>query len=726
MVAGRLVTVGLGESEAGASVQRMIDVPGRFPIWRLIPLAAALAGVLSVGVAAEQSDLPPLRDAPVLASGERFVVVCALGGADQCAGRDAASLARGLKASLDELDKVRVWFDEMKFPQTRLARRDSQYGVYYGMDTVCGTVTLACNYRGIRSALNRVLIMPKGFLGEDAGTRIRTLAHELAHAGNIDGGNRPIVWQDEAVASAVGAEWGQLNGHPMGMFPPQFELDLDVPFHEGGQEGYEKWDYFHHLASLSAPGGGRLRFGYLTPLFDYRRTASHPMVGVYGESGADGAETFAGDLRFDRAFPAWVAKYNHEVGVLSGNGDIPDVGYYYRHVNRIMDARPATVGESYELTRAVQIEPFAAATFLVNALPVIGASRVPDKDRLVVVEHRVVAADRPSDIQLVFEHVVARHQKHRYLVRADESLDAGFVRLTNAGVSPAATAAQTARLTLSLSPVQIELPKCIESGRSAPLRVTRGSLDEVGNFRIEASAGRMDGLTFHAPAGRRTVRFHAVIDSVITRSANKLSPTRRPAVRVELGETEVGGECMIRVRHNKGMVITYTPDGDYSQYQARGNLIFFRPGGELDVWSPGSGWADPIVSSIMRPILGGASAGQIIGQLGGSLPPALDIFNAGRADGGAVLGHMPLLLTEKFSFQAMTSLTTDDGTVAKPEDTQCPIPGTSGCVRLVQKLQGEPIITAFDAQRRLTGLAVGEHMFVIDYGSFEIRRPPGW
>ncbi len=71
MVAGRLVTVGLGESEAGASVQRMIDVPGRFPIWRLIPLAAALAGVLSVGVAAEQSDLPPLRDAPVLASGER-------------------------------------------------------------------------------------------------------------------------------------------------------------------------------------------------------------------------------------------------------------------------------------------------------------------------------------------------------------------------------------------------------------------------------------------------------------------------------------------------------------------------------------------------------------------------------------------------------------------------------------------------------------------------------
>jgi hypothetical protein len=251
---------------------------------------------------------------------------------------------------VDDLDRVRVWFDEMNYPRTRVPTRDSLHGVYYGRGELCGG-NLACNHTSERSAQERVLIVPDGFMEHDAGTRMRTLAHELAHAGNIGGRNHRIPWQDEAVASAVGTEWGRLNGRPVGMFPPQFELDLDVPFHEGGQDGYEKWDYFHYLASRTAAGVDRLRFSYLTPLFDYRRAVSHPMVGVYGESGADGAEVFAGDLRFDRVFPAWVAKYNHEVGVIADDSGAPDTGYYYRHVNRVTDAKPATIGESYELTR---------------------------------------------------------------------------------------------------------------------------------------------------------------------------------------------------------------------------------------------------------------------------------------------------------------------------------------------------------------------------------------
>src|SRR5690606_14482354 len=144
------------------------------------------------------------------------------------------------------------------------------------------------------------------------------------------------------------------------------------------------------------------------PLFDYRRPTTHPMAGLYGENGGEQAFLLANEAtRFDKAYPSWVAKFNHDGGAFSATSAGGQAGHYYQRVNRITDAGPATLGQEYSHKHSVDIDEFAASAFLIDKLPVQGASDAPDVDRLIVVEHRVMDADREDDIELVFEHKVA-------------------------------------------------------------------------------------------------------------------------------------------------------------------------------------------------------------------------------------------------------------------------------------------------------------------------------
>lgn len=721
--------------------------PSKFSV-----LLAGAVFALCTGAAWSQAPTRELESSP------RFVFECEEEAA--C----ARSTAEAEQAGLATLEAVRDWFDSMGYRETRmpvpfnqhkgvtrltLTERCSKPKPEDEKELVGSADTaLACVRYERRYGRPLEFRIPVSLLSEAPVLRDETLAHESAHTlvqGNVE--QSRFRWLNEAVAEAIGMQWLTRRGRPFPQAHPLFEMDLDLPFHEGTQEGYEKAPYFDFLARRRG-GPAQEPFDYLGQFFDHwpdeqQSVSLHPMAMLYEP------QWIREDLKFPKAFPEFVARYNNPTEEIDKG-----VGRFYDAVDTI-ELPTIRVGTSYsDKPEVAETKAFAAGPVILRVKGIDADQAVKRVDRLAGVTHEIIGAPALDDLSLVFEHEVASNRRHSYLTLLDPGYfkDTGFLRITNAGDTPTATQDQKPELELRIDPVAFVIPTCIRQGEPTTFRMTGASASEIRNFRLKASAGSFEGLTYHPPEATREVEFRVVIESPITRASSGIAPTRQPDIEVVLGTRKISDEsCYIRlildVPGKPRVVATQDLGRGFTEYtMPNGSSLYARPA-SIRAKSQGR-WSEELSTEFLGqmldrilPMMGGSSGqfGNLLGNLfGANSNPILgmmlndiplgnlgEVLRDPNTQGGifGLYAGLPLTVVTIFGKETVPGLLGDER--MRPGLVACP-GGSGECEQYAGMAQNHALTATYNTQGDLVFLGLDGQDLAFEYGVPTDDIPPSW
>ena len=644
-------------------------------------------------------------------------------------------------AILTSIEEVRTWFKSMGYPETRLPAFVSpppqititdKWGCTEPKNRQKGVANaLACATYDPRSGRPKELRVPTTALTLKPDILQETLAHEFAHThviGNSE--TSKLTWMNEAVAEAVGWEWlSKRDGRAFPKVHPTHEMDLDYPFYEGSQKGYEKAPYIGFLLTqIGAPLPDRL--GHLSALFEKwpaegPSQTMHPMQLLYGDYTNDLGEVVRvldSSVSFPKIFPKFIAQYNNIFEKLSGvdeKGNPEIVGRYYNAIKAI-PSQTITVGSELFAPFKLTVHPFAAEGAMLSPKTIKASPSTKDTDRLAIVTIKVEGADvNVGDISLVHEHVVADNRERSYLTYLDSGYlqDFGFVRVTNAGASPAATQEQVVDLSLRVSPVAFALPSCITTKGTTSFP----SLGPVSNYRYQASAGRFDGATYQPPSSPQTVKFSLVLESPITRATSGIAPVKRADKIIDLGDAQISNSaCSVRMyiqerKENTTTVATQDTERGFTEYRSPDGQYLYARRDQI-IAKTRRGWSDPIPASMF--------AGMWRNLPMRGLEWLEPVFKS--APGGSILAHFsstPTWALERFDRAEVSKLV--DGSQFRKSAVPCP-EGTGQCEQLSGVTQGRNMKAIYNLGGQLVWLEFDEVKLTFEYGVSTDDIPPGW
>lgn len=660
---------------------------------------AAVAGL----VLSQLSGPALAQTTPIIAESDEFVVLCQ-GGAIcatppsmNAADRDAEAQAIAKKG-----DRIVNWFRDMGFgaPDIDPDPASGKFRILLGADSLCPPTSVAC----FKPATRRIYLPETRFANfeispENDAVAGDAFAHEISHAFNLSqiGPSDPL-WLGEAMGDAFGRAWiGRGN-------PPDeigYVMSLDAPFHSGADGGYEKAPY---LEMVGRKLGSADLVAYLKEFFDLKKDGASGMTYLYQR---------VGDARFDRVFPEFVARYNSIDNSFPG----PEFDYYDVIATEVIPIPDPTA--PFTKTFKQNVEPFAAEPTHVHTInPDAPAGKKPS-ELLMAGEFSLTEAARMADLQLIHEHERRPDRRNRYLFVADKPHEGGFVRVSNAGPSPSATAAQSYTLAFNAWPVEFQMPECVTVGQTVDIQVD-GDIADVDNWILTAQKGSFAHLKYTAPETAGTDKIKLEIISQITRQPGTLAPVS-PAVRkIDAGEIEVrDAVCDIKMEFvGRGISMIYKGAEDYTVYLLQQNMRIYIAPARLAAYMPQNGGWMPIPPAARAMMLSQF-------QTYTNVPAAANTPPWADPDMLAIQ-RMPRVFSEWYDWKGVTTYLFGD----VPEDqigerVDCPLGGRN-CVRIDYEGPEGAAVMIYDAQRRIEQLSVSDGSILFRYGAFQVERPPGW
>lgn len=674
--------------------------------------AGVLLAAAGLGLAAPGGAVAQVSSAEALvAETENFQIFCIR--SERCAAStipapDRAAAAEGLA----ELQAARGWLEGMGFPVAREnldAGTDDKKALRLQVDgeavgKSCGEMTVAC-FR--LDPLNRgSLYMPVEHVS-DAGDG-ETLVHEYVHALQAPRDPGGAEWINEAVATAIGSAWLRKRTGQTQVYEPLYSMVLDREFHDGQDDpGYGKWDYLIDLGhKIGSPDGvGWLAQGAVMDAAANPALRDGNGMSLFYDAGVTGGQTF------DKFFPEYVARFNN---VEEGPADPDRTGrfMYYGDIARHSLSVPYTDARHEERFEGSAVA-FSAHPMLLS-LDVTPTPERPEAENILVAEVTVKGGDAEGDLRLVREHRLAPEKlRDALLIDGNDAPDElGFFRIAYTP-PPDSDGRASFGLNVVTRPVSFIPPVCIQAGVPA-----RFELDGVGdlmpeNWRLRVDNGTAEGAVV-TPARAGTVNIEVEIDSPVTRRETGIDPVQPKRTRVDLGSFDVAGsDCMVRLSMGDA-VLTYVVQGEYTEFAAAtGEAIYFSET-DMALWQ-GGGWMQ------VPPM----AKGMIMGQMRQN-NLALRMENSDAQDNeGIFFARMPLIFSQRFAWSNLKGAMAPGG--GRPELKAAPCPdGGNGCRSTVFDMEGHPIPVVFDAQRRPATVTFDGEQLHFSYGSWPVRRPPGW
>jgi hypothetical protein len=649
---------------------------------------------------------PATAGPPLITESDGFRLYC--NSSDGCGPEDA--MRRQGDQTLAEMEEIKAWLSDLDFPDSdTLEHSEETDQEFLRVDPQpaagsCGKNATAC-FR-IDLLDNARIYLPQENL-DDILYDPSTLAHEYLHSRQPPQKARGANWLREGVATAVGTAWGGKNGLSDGVYPPVYYMTLDRSFFEVADPGYGNWAY---LLDIGQQMGSRDRVQYLADdvfmkAAERYDSAPDAMTPLY-DAGKVGGNTF------DKRFPRFVARFNN----METTGSADSTYQYYGEIEEETVAFDGT-----ERADHVDIEGeaniyAAEPRHLKLEIGGEGADKEP-KDRLLMVDIEIVDGDALSDLTLVSEHAMGETQ-HRKSYMVDGSNPPEELGLSRVVYAPSSMAGEDTdpsafRLRVRVTPIEFAPPVCFQAGQPSSLTPVGFDPDRTDNWRLETDNGTVDGLSL-TPAHAGEMEVRVVIDNPVTRQTGSLAPKKPATTEVSLGTYDVADDdCMIRMTAGPA-VITYTTKGSYSEYLApTGDAIYWAP---MDLAVYHNGWQD--VPPMARQMMVGRMATQI---------PATGYVAPGEDEAqGVFLSRMPHAYSKRFAWAAVREAFDIDGaSPPKRRAADCPDGGT-GCTMTTLSMDGHAVPIFFDAQRRPVRVTLNGENVDFEYGTWQIRRPPGW
>ncbi|MBF8221095.1 hypothetical protein [Halomonas sp. 328] len=599
--------------------------------------------------------------------------------------------------------EIRDWFEDVGLLPSALHLESNERRIWLREGHVSGTDR--ARVTGSRRVSGMVLQVGSVILGD--GYARSDLAHEWFHTASAAGPDR--VWRavrevdplEEALAEAVGLAFAFPE---RSLIDAQVPLNLHEPFFENAgsddekTRGYEKAPY---ILFVGRELGAQDNIDHVREVMDRLADDGHNGVGYLYD------DAFA-PMTFDRAYPEFVALMNQPRGDRY-YGEIAPVTW---HVG--------SMEEPQDFTTDLLIPPHAATPLFIEA---IEAPDLPQlqRDRLAVarVEAGTPDGDIDTHIHMAFEHELLPGASRSWLMPLETSNEGPFLRLINAGPNPESTRERRVALDATLRRVRFHLPECINPGTTRTVTASGAALDDVDNFRLHATAGTFDGYRYTAPDRTGEVEIFLSVSSPLTHGAT-ISPWPRPPKTIDLGTLQVVEDsCMVRMTaHPIDSTMTYSFSGDYTEYAAPGDRGTYVAVGRMAYHDPhDQGWVDfpPSISQPMVP----------------TSPGPLDMLGPDEFDPEAEMARLPYYMAKAMGWERMQSLRDRDADFPVPAQ-DCPS-GGDGCIGIVVMID-EPmpagsvrIPITYDENRRPIRVRFPDGSLIsFDYGSFDIRRPPGW
>ncbi|KRS13645.1 hypothetical protein [Roseovarius indicus] len=670
--------------------------------------------MLSVVPARGEGAPEAVADAPnYIAESEHFRLYCNAGDHDCGASNDPA-LAQHSREMLDNMEAAYAWLDDLGFPveesHLERARSDRKFRLRLDPNSAAngGCVGDACT--DVSGADSKLLI-PKSNVAMAANDP-SLLAHEFVHtlqrAVDVRGSDR--FWMDEATATAIGTSFGTKYGYGVDLYEPKYYMSFDRPFYDVVSDGYGNWAY---LLGVGQNLGSRDMVAYLSkPQFlnieeDFHGASPSALMDLLYD------KDLVGGLTFDQESPKFVAKMNN----IEPSNDPGDSAYHY-----YTDIEDHTV--SIPATDASHEERFdgSALTYAVAPMRLkLDVTAKPDaepRDTLMMVDLEVTDGSPRDDLTLVIEHKQADKplQETLMLDGSNPPDELGFVRVVNVPSAAQGDASPNRfELEVRARPIGLDPPGCLRAGEPAGFAARGFDPEEADNWRLEADNGTTDGLSV-TPAHSGEVNVSLEVDSPVTRGQTGLEPVTQETSRVELGRFKVAqDDCMVRLSVGPAQA-TYTSDGSYTEYRTpSGRALYFKQG-DIAVYKQ-SGWM-PIPAPAKQMVIGRISGSPLMGGLAqGALKE--------DADTEAILPAMPLEFSRRFSWKNIRKATLLSGKKTQRSAAPCP-GGGEGCTETVFRMGPHAIPIIYDAQDRPLRAVFKNQPVEFAYGTWPIRRPPGW
>lgn len=677
------------------------------------PAIAVLLVLLSAAPALAAGTPETVADQPnYIAESERFRLYCNARQSD-CGASDKPAVMQHSRALLDNIEAAYTWLEDLGFPvkESHLERgSDKKFILRLDPRSVSegGCAADACT--DVSGADSKLLIPTSN--AEMAANDPSLLAHEFVHtlqrATNLRGSGR--YWMDEATATAIGTSFGTKHGQGVGLYEPMHYMSFDRPFYDVVSEGYGNWAY---LLGVGQNLGSRDMVAYLAkPAFfnieeDFHgEPPSAVMELLYDDA-------LVGGLTFDQEFPKFVARMNN---VESSNHPDETAYHYYSEIEDHTVRIPAT-DTPHEQRIEGSALTYAAAPMRLK-LKVTAEPDAEPRDTLMMVDLEVVSGSPLDDLTLINEHKKADRPLHETLMLdgSHPPEELGFVRVVNApDAAQGEATANTFELEVRARPISLDPPGCLRVGEPAVFGARGFAPDEASNWRLETDNGTTDGLGI-TPARAGEVNVTLAIDSPVTRGATGIDPVDPATTRVELGSFEVAEkDCMVRLTMGPAQA-TYTPDGSYTEYKAPGGRALYFKENDVAIYRQ-SGWMQ-IPPQAKQMMIGSISGSPLMGG----------VIRGPLADGTeaeAILPTMPKEFSMRFSWKNIRNATRLVGKTPQRSAAPCPN-GGEGCTKTVFRMEGHAIPIIYDAQDRPVHMTFQKQPVEFAYGTWPIRRPPGW
>ena len=668
-----------------------------------------------------------LADDETVATSANFTLLCP--DAAQCGDTAMPGIAAQGHTLLSLMEDAYSWLDGLGFPveESNLEKdADGRFRLRIDPEAPhagqCGENTVACHLdrteasatAGYDIVTDTQIFLPQANLGRIA-DEPSTLAHEFVHSMHpkmIEGFQpREEGWFEEAVAEAVGTMFGRRHGYAIGHRPsPSRLMTLDKAFYEDVDGGYGKWAY---LIAAGQEMGSPDNVAYLSDkrFLETRRGltgkgAPGPMELLYDAGLMGDGQTFG------KLFPNFVALFNNVE-----ESDAPSVSryHYYADIRRESLRIPTPQMPMADLHDA-SVPDYAAAPILVD-LEVISDPNAEPHETLMMLEIEITDGAPLDDLTLVVEHKLAdeQHREKLMLIGSEPWEELGFLRIVNAPPEAQGEAAHDPFvLRLGAKPIDFGMPACFRAGEPVTLDTHNFSRDDAANWRLGSDNGTVDNVTV-TPAQAGTMTISLEVDSPITRQNGSIERVGPPASnKIDLGTFDVvDGDCMVRLIAG-GAELTYSASGGYTEARVpSGEAIYFSDG-DLAAWEGGRWMPIPPMAKAMMM--------QNMGQMS---PAVGSLMSSADGDPESFMARMPLEFSRRFSWDNLRNTRGPDGGRPQRSRTDCP-KGGSGCSRTTFLMTGNPVPVIFDAQDRPVHVEFMGHAMEFDYGSWDIRRPPGW
>jgi hypothetical protein len=670
--------------------------------------AVTVAFLATQSSAQSVTPIPPQTLRAIVAQTDNFVMICRDGGLCD-ASLISADKQRHAQVGLNELEEARHWLSSMGFDveKTNLGTLDGKAILVLQRDHAkheprCGSTANACHITNL-SGGGRIILPFDNLASLSDG---QTLVHEYIHGLQEPGSTAPTEWIREMVPTAIASVWWRQRTGGNDVFPPVYSMVLDREFWDGKDDpGYGKWDYMIYIGrAMGSPNS----VAYLAQ-DEFLNVATSAARGEYGMKLLHDRD-LVGSAMFGDMFAQYVAQFNNiETGAKDPNRSSQHL-YYGNIAERAVEINDPTI--PVELTFKGEVAAFAADPVLVN-LAITPAADTEPQNNIVLATVEIVDAENEPNLVLVREHRLAQERlRDVFVIDGNDAPDElGFFRVVNMP-PPDEPIGSTYVMKVNTRPLSIQPPTCFSTGVAAEFVVDGFEGEIADNWRLVADNGTVDGLSV-TPSGTGKITVILEIDSPITRAETGINQIAPKQTRIELGTFDVVADtCMVRLVMGPAL-ITYVAKGSYTEFSDPAGAAMYINEKRLALWEDG-GWADlpPGAAKMMRTMISRNTT---------KLP---DNTGDPNVDEGDFMSQMPKIWADRFSWRRITRRNAQ-GRVPKRTSVKCP-DGGSNCVRVEFSMEGNSFPVTFDAQRRPRVLTMDGQDIFVEYGVWNVRRPPGF